>query len=441
MILYVYLLTMLILHASLEYCAVTKPFWLFLGVIAFFLTFLILYPCRNLADFRLSPPRNPDTPKGDSSNKPLLCGISSIYLLTAFFFIFACTDHFRSFHELDLILFLLSLLFAAAISYLALVLYKNGSSAVFLLGICLFLWLRLSLTQQTLFQYDDIALVVLAAILMAFHIQIVCSHGKWLQKTFHIVVFILVAALCVCTVRLAFLYVLPLTLTAVFYTVRSRKIRIVAIASILTASVILCCFSTYSRKENTSQSIPNTIGLHLSIWSNVMQTYPSALPWETQEFMYSLMPREVYDSYFLNSGFYSVSDSEQINYDTIASLPFTDILKYTYQCFRFAPKESLEALAFTTRSLWEIASGSHGPELLAILVVSIALLACNRLSALHICPLILYNLGTMFSLGGNRDGLYFLNTPLWLAVIFLMLKDETEFSSTTPRVERTGTDE
>ncbi len=438
LILYVYLLAMLFLHNSLNHAGISKIFCLFMAGIALLITFILLYYCRNLPAFQLSSSGGFAADRKSALSRTLFGGIGSVFLFTLFICVFACTDHFRSFQDMSAGLLLQSLLFAAALSCLALVLYHNGCAPAFLLAVCLWIFFYLSVNGQVVFQGSSIALAAFAVLLMAAYIQIILSHGKWLRNASHAALFSLAAALCVCMARLAVLFVLPLVFIAVFYTVKDFKKRIVFGASILAACVLLCVISAYVRKEDASERVPDTIGLHLSIWCNIMHSYPSALPQETQDLLYSLMPQEIYDSYDYTAGFYSVSDSELIDYDGLSSLSFTDVLKYTYQCFRFAPDESLETLAYATRGLWEIVAGTHGLELLTLLVVAAALLARNRSSVLHICPVLLYSLGSMLCLGGPRPDLYFFITPLWPALLYLMMADKTEFHDTASHQERTG---
>ncbi len=438
LILYVYLLAMLILHNSLNHAGISKIFFLFMAGIALLITCILLYTCRNLPAFQAPSSSDFTAGRKPTSGKALFCGIGAVFLFTLFSCAFACTDRFYSFQDMNAGLLLQSLLFAAALSCLALVLYRNGCAPAFLLAVCLWIFFYLSVNGQAVFQSSSIALAAFAVLLMAAYMQTILSHGKWLQNTVHAALFFLAGALCVSMTRLAVLFVLPLALIAVFYTVRDLKKRIALVVSILAACVLLCGISAYTRNEDASERVPDTIGLHLSIWCNIMHAYPSALPQETQNLLYSLMPQEIYDSYDYTAGFYSVSDSELIDYDGLASLSFINVFKYTYQCFRFAPDEALETLAYTTSGLWKIMAGTHGLELLTLLIVAAALLARNRISILHICPEFLYGFGSMLCLGGPRPDLYFFITPLWPALLYLMMADKSEFHSAASHQERTG---
>ena len=47
--------------------------------------------------------------------------------------------------------------------------------------------------------------------------------------------------------------------------------------------------------------------------------------------------------------------------DVIDGMSYGDVLKYTLQCFRYAPGESIEALAKLTDQVWGI-TGSEEPK-------------------------------------------------------------------------------
>jgi len=225
--------------------------------------------------------------------------------------------------------------------------------------------------------------------------------------------------------------------------------------------------------EQPDKRTVETVGLPVTIWCNVMKNNPDALPEETSDFMYELASREAYENIYVVGSFNAIKFSGAIDTIKIDSLSYGEVLNYTWQCFRYAPKESLQALAKLTDMVWavdgkdgpknvlvgdnswgivqnpypkaaklvyqfknfftsgfgKILFGSFGLELLVLLIISAGMFAKKRCSFIHILPLFCYDFGTMLLLSGRDYRFFLFNIPLWLPVLFLMFRDDRGMKS------------
>lgn len=79
---------------------------------------------------------------------------------------------------------------------------------------------------------------------------------------------------------------------------------------------------------------------------------------------------------------------------------------------------------FFSAGIGKFLFGSIGLELLFMLVVALLLLAQRRMVGIHVIPLLCYDFGTMLLLSGSDYRFFLLNIPLWMPIIYIMLKDE-----------------
>ncbi|MCD8130781.1 MAG: hypothetical protein LUE16_05810 [Lachnospiraceae bacterium] len=374
------------------------------------------------------------------------------------------------------IVFLQLLYFCLAFTYLILVMYQTGCPKVLLIVSYIYVWLNPYLITCMMTPMKDIAMLIFSVLLIAYYIRIICSKGAWLRKKRNLILFTLASVLCLYMRYNALFFVAPIIAMALFYAVKDKKIRLHAIMLLLiffaSVRVLYFCLDV----EQPTQRTVEAIGLPVSIWCNVMKETPDVLPTEAQDFMYSIASQETYDSFYVGTGFNSVKWAG-MDLDLLDTISWSDVLKYTFQCFRCAPRQSLEAVArltdfvwgiemkdepftiFVAENQWGISSnsspkaalfvlqietiftyspldilfGSYGLGLLVLLVIALVLFAGNRMSAFHILPLFIYDFGTMLLLSGRDSRFFLFNLPLWLPMIFLLIRDETPFTNSSKR--------
>ncbi|MCD8325753.1 MAG: hypothetical protein LUC90_03410 [Lachnospiraceae bacterium] len=366
----------------------------------------------------------------------------------------------------DAIVILQLLYFSLAFAYLIYVLFQNGGSKFFILGLSVYVWINPFLTAWMIYPTKDVAMMIFAIVLMAYYIQIICSKGAWLEKRRNLYLFSLFAVLCCYMRHNAILFVAPLALIALFYDLKNdangMKKKLTAILLMLVLSLGIKGIYTLCDVEDPTYRTIETIGLPLSIWSNVLQSNASALPEETRLVLQELLPQDMIDLFAADAGFNSIKFLDGMDWDPLDALSYSEVLNYTIQCFRYAPRESIAAITKLTNFVWSFnisdtpknyymvttaASealsrlvmqwkvsygsgilgslfGAYGLQMLAMLIVGAVLFASKRTSFLHILPFFCYNYGTMLLLTGRDYRFFLFNIPLWMPVIFLMIKDE-----------------
>ncbi|MCD8130643.1 MAG: hypothetical protein LUE16_05105 [Lachnospiraceae bacterium] len=384
------------------------------------------------------------------------------FLHTLLFFIIPV----RLLGSIDAIVILQLLYFSLAFTYLIYVIFQNGGSKFFILGLSVYIWINPFLTAWMIYPTKDVAMMIFAIVLMAYYIQIICSKGVWLQNRRNLLLFSLFAVLCCYMRHNAILFVIPLVMIALLYyfpkDFRDMKKRVTAILLMLVLSLLVRGIYTLWDVEAPSYRTVETIGIPLSIWSNVLQSNANALPEETRSTLQELLPQDVVTLFSVNYGFNSIKFLDGMSWDQLDMLSYSEVLKYTAQCFRYAPRESIAAVTKMTDFVWSVniseepknyymvttaASeslsrlvmqlkvsfgsgllgtlfGSYGFQMLIMLIVGAVLLSFGRTSFLHIIPFFCYNYGTMLLLTGRDYRFFLFNIPLWLPLIFLMLKDE-----------------
>lgn len=371
-----------------------------------------------------------------------------------------------------LLVFLQLLYFCLAFGYLVYVMRKNRCPRWALIVSCVFVCINPYLATYFMYPWKDIATAIFAVILVAYMIQILGSKGEWLAKWPNRIAFSVVAVTACFMRHNAILFVIPLVAIALFYALKDRKTRLIL------AGLMLCAFAsvqvTYAalNVEAPSGRVIETVGLPVSIWGNVMQKNPEALPEETQEVMHKIAPQKLYESMYVTGYFNSIKYDKSLKKSVINDMSYGEVLEYTRQCFAYAPTESWQAFATLTGLVWgidngiepkdvaivnnaygvesspvgwaqnivdavkglaynelgRIVFGSYGLELLLMFIVAMVLLAKGRKSFIHILPLFCYDFGTMLLLSGPDYRFFLLTIPLFIPTIFLMLKDDKAFS-------------
>lgn len=385
-------------------------------------------------------------------------------------------------YRLGFVVFMQLIYFSLVLGYLAYVLHKNKCPKLFLSMICVYIWINPFMATYMMYPWKDIGLTIFAILLMGYYIQIICTKGKWLDKIRNLVLFSVVTVICGFMRHNAVLFVAPIVLIVLMYALKSRKARIGVVLGIAFCFLLVKILYDELGVEQPDRRTMETVGLPLTVWCNVMQKNPDALPEETQKFMYALATQEAYESEYVVGSFNNIKWSGTIDNEKIDALTYGDVLRYTCQCFRYAPKASFEALAKLTDMVWavdgkdapitptvadnsweivkksypkselfvnqekaffssgfgKILFGSIGFELLIMVIFAVSMFAKKRFAFIHMLPLFCYDFGTMLLLSGSDYRFFLLNIPLWLAVLFLMLFDETKmpFSIRTKKKDK-----
>lgn len=373
-------------------------------------------------------------------------------------------------HHLGFIVFLQLVYFSLAFSYLSYVLLVNGCPPRFVFFMCIYIWSNPFMITYMMYPWKDIAFTIFAVLLFAYYIQVICTRGDWLSKRRNQTLFAAASVVCMTMRHNGILFVLSLLFIALWHLQKKE----------LLFTILFCCIGVLGIRllysglavEKPGMRTIETAGLPATVWCNVMQKNPMALPEDTRSVFYTLASQETYETkYNVTGSFNSIKWSGEFANNVLNEMSYEEIVLYTAQCFWYAPQESMEAVAKLTEVVWGVGGqdtpisvgvsentygisyhpftfaekivnqvknffsigignilfGSHGVKLLLLLILACLLLAGHRISAMHIIPLFCYNFGTMLLLSGRDYRFFLLNIPLLFPIIFIMLKDQRKF--------------
>jgi hypothetical protein len=367
------------------------------------------------------------------------------------------------------------LYFSAAFGYLIYVLHSNGCKTVYVLALSFYICLNPFIESYLMYPWKDHGLTIFAMLLMGYSIQTILSKGNWLKSIRNLILFSIVTVVCAFMRHNAVLFTAPLYIITLAYSCKFKKLCIISIGTVVLSICFVQGLYTVLDVQAPNRRTVETIGLPMTIICNVIQKNPESLPEETRQVMYTFANPETYTTQYYTGNFNRIK--QQLDLAKLDQLSYGTVFRFTWQCFSRAPKESFEALAKLTSLVWGIDAngylaparilennwgiseasspflkelvtqvqsffstvagrilfGCYGLEILIMLVVAAVQFAHGRTSFFHILPLFCYDFGTMLLLMGPDYRFFLLNIPLWIPVIFLMLKDDRTFSKPYPQ--------
>ena len=329
----------------------------------------------------------------------------------------------------------------------------------------------------------DSSLCVFAIILWAQYMNIILSEGKWLKSKLNIIFF---AAVMVCTGYMrhnAVLLTFPMLLIVCFYHKNLKKAKMLLVFAVVIAVLLVKSLYAHLEVQKPGGRVTETILFPMTIVSNVMKRTPEKLPAQTRDEMYKLASNKVYEVYYIpgnvNSIKWKAKELEKaFNRTEFDKMTYSKAFRYLYESFVYAPSAAWEAFAKLTNIVWsmnvairmpngisenkfglkanyhpfyhklvlqlsaperckiiKVLYGCVGLFMFIMLAFALAMIARRKYSFVHILPLLTYNLGTMCFLAGPDHRFFFLNIPLWLPVIYLMLADKKGWNKTSDKGE------
>ena len=319
----------------------------------------------------------------------------------------------------------------------------------------------------SLFLWKDVTFAIFGMILFTLCIHLVMTNGAWMNASWRQVVFGIVAAVSVILRHNAVLFVAPVMIGCIC--IARRKARIVIILT-FTACFLLIKGPLYSmlNVEKPDRRVVETMGLPLTVISNVVKEHPERLTKDTRDFLYDVAPKESWQEDYVCGSFNTIKWAGRIDLDKLDKAGTGRILSIVWECLRTSPGEAIRALfsliRYTTavlddQSAWvpvvycgiENRVSFHGlPVLKAVLSdymnliytswlkilfcfiggVNIALLAFSlgRFSILHLSDWkylmislsgFIYNVGTTLLLSGNDQRFFLISFTTFLPAIWI----------------------
>ena len=309
-----------------------------------------------------------------------------------------------------------------------------------------------------MYLWKDNAMTIGVTVLCAHAVNLYLSRGAWLAKPRNAVAFGLALAFTTLVRHNAMLFTVPLLLTAAFAFPRQARGALTAAAALIMA-LALVWGPLYTALHVTypSNTLEESIGVPMTVISNIKKQNPDALDAETRAFTDAMADEAGWEAYTLNN-YNSIkfgATRELISRTTLAQ-----VLRMAANAAKADPRAAFAAVNGVTDLVWGVNDegsanvtvrnsgdlpgvpkgtgalnalggaikavitapfslnvlswyyGNLGVSLLLMLVLSLRALRQNGVRALLLClPTLLYNLGTMCVLCGN-DARFFSFSPL-----------------------------
>lgn len=358
-------------------------------------------------------------------------------------------------------------LFSLAAGYLIAVLHSWGMKAWILLPLQALVTLSPIVGNTMMYLWKDNAMTIGVTLLLAQAVNLYFSDGQWLRKLPNAAAFGLMLAFTTMVRHNAVLFTLPL-LVAVALAFRGRLKAILVSTAVFAACLALVWGPLYQSLRVTypNNTMEESIGVPMTVISDVRKLNPGALDAETKAFTDAMAGENGWDGYQLH-------DYNSIKFggtrEAVSRVSAADILRMAASAARSDPRTAFLAVCGVTDLVWGIADegdaliyvrnsrdlpgvpvldrtmnrigraiktvitkpfevfplrwyfGNIGVSVLLMLVAALWALRQNGVASLVLAlPVLLYSLGTMAVLCG-KDARFFAFSPLYCTLLLLVL--------------------
>lgn len=247
--------------------------------------------------------------------------------------------------------------FSLAITYLLYTLKRSGCPLWFILISWGYVISNPNTAHILLYPWKDTALTIFATVIFTHLIRIYETGGKWLKKATNMFSFAIFLFLAIGMRHNSILLVAPL-LVIIFVFIKNIRKNIIAVAGgLLLASLLLSgpVFKLAGVEKPGHRQI-ETLGLPLTVLSDVYMYDREALGDEAITFMDSLATKEEWEKYHSSGNFnvlkFSVDESV---FDKVEEESAIKILGYTAEAVASSPAIALRAFSRLTCLVWGVA--------------------------------------------------------------------------------------
>jgi len=358
------------------------------------------------------------------------------------------------------------LYFSAAVAYLFYVLYISGCKHSFLAVSWLFVILNPNTAHIVLYPWKDTAFSIFTLVIFTYLIRIYESKGEWLKRPINVAAFSLFVFLANTMRHNAVLLTIPLLAVIFVFIKNARKGIVISLVSVLLASFLLTgpIYSLASVQKAGHRQV-ETLGLPMTVLSNIYVNDKTALSEEAIAFMDSLASDEEWEKYHVVGNFNVLKwSTDKDIFTAIEEEGAINILKYTVEAALNRPGLALEAFVNLTRIVWgfeggaysiprDIVDNSYGIEysgnvFLATLLAAYATVSgvlgryffgftgtvilfmmffaisrigkCGMARSFAILPPLVYNFGTMLLLSGPDFRFFYFNFLTVIPIVYLI---------------------
>ena len=326
------------------------------------------------------------------------------------------------------------------------------------------------LGHTLMYLWKDNAMTLGVTLLFAQTVNVYFSRGAWLARRRNALALGFALAFTTLVRHNAILFTLPLLITLAFC-YRARLHALLSATAALVVTLALVWGPLYASLNVTypSNGLEESIGLPMTVISNLRKTNPGALDAETRALTDAMADDAGWEAYQLNN-YNSIKFGA--TREAIAHRTLADILRMTASAVKADPRGAFLAVNGVTDLVWGLADAQEavvtvhnsgdlpsvpqnsgrinrvgsvaeaviaaplslapvgwffnnlGVSMAAMLVLALRAIRRNGVSVLALClPVLLYNLGTMCVLCGN-DARFFAYSPLiCLMALFVLARD------------------
>lgn len=365
------------------------------------------------------------------------------------------------------IVFFQIIIFSLAVGYLCAFIYELSSSRKIALAVFIYLILNPFTDVIVLYPWKDVSFALAGVICLA--MVIACYYKKdYLDNNWFLLIFSVLLVSATLFRHNGILFTAPLALVLLMLIKFKTWLKMATLSVLIFIAVKVLLYG-YLNVSSPGSRVTETVGLPLTIITNVTKTSPDKIDSETRDFMYSVSTKENIDKYYV-CGDFNVLKSQGINSEAIENKGRLGVLKLTAKSFEISPLDAFEALIKLTDTVYgfhsdklvpyviensygvrlcepniftKIVNGfsqvqsnvkflwNRGMLLFAVVMVLFVNFKLNNLNswkklALAI-PLMSYNFGTMLLLTGHDSRFFFITylaVPVLIFVFFFKRKDD-----------------
>ncbi len=379
----------------------------------------------------------------------------------------------RIYNNYTFVIFLQIVIFSLGVGYLISTLRSWGFSKVLLVIVEFLIILNPFTRNIMMYAWKDTALTIFVLILLVGSIDIYLSHGEWLRKSSNVIWFGVCVALTTIIRHNALFYTIPLLiLVCILYFKQVKKIIILLF---ITASVFVLIkgpLYSFLKVEYPHNTYGESVGLPMTILSDVMKKNPSALTSETKAFMNEIASDELWQSTYSLGNYNSIKSHAPTN-KVVESVPLSKFGSMVFNTIKSDPKDSLIAVRSLTSIVWSTKGSpnahvnvgitpkksigykhvdtiytkigdafvlvmntasnlpvlnfvfkSIGAQILALMLVCLFALYKHGFRVLMlVVPALVYDLGTMLLLSGNDYRLFNFNMVITIPICLVLLTE------------------
>lgn len=267
----------------------------------------------------------------------------------------------RLFHNYTWLVFFQILIFAAVFACLICTLYCWGVPKNILFFLQWGIVASNVVGNSMMYVWKDNALTIGVVGICSMCLNVYCTQGGWLEKSWHAVLLGIMLAFTTLVRHNAILYTIPLAMILFVCYCMQRK------QMLLTVGVMILCVGMVAGPLYTSLNIvkPNntleeTVGVPMTILFDIRHKNPDALEPETAAFLEDLVPHDVMNMQYEPGNYNSIKFTYPREY--ISTVDPVRLLSMTQRAAARAPRQAFEAVVTLTDLVWDISGKNEGVE-------------------------------------------------------------------------------